>query len=165
MPTPNALFIEQVKHVSGLFPVVPSSSVPDYVSMKGYSRIAIKIKVKNATTVTGSAITVLQATAVAGTGEKAVAFTKAYRNIDVDAAGGDIVAEFAVTSNTFTTDATNSKNLCYWIEIRADELDIDGGFDCIRAGTANATAATVDVDYFLFPMKFAKLSGLAAITD
>lgn len=165
MLEPNALFIEQAKIVEGLFAIVPSTSTPDYVSLKNYHRLTILISVKNATTVTGSAITVKQATAVAGTGEKAVAFTTAYRNIDTGAAGGDALAEFAVTSNTFTTDSTNSKNLMYVIEVTPDMLDVAGGFDCVRAGTGDATAATVAVYYILWPTKYGRSVPPAAITD
>lgn len=157
----NALLSEQVKVVEGLLSVVPSTSTPDYVSLKNFERCMILVQVKNATTVTGSAITVKQATAVAGTSEKAVSFTKAYRNIDTGAA--DALAEFAVTSDTFTTNSTNSKNLMYVIEVKAEDLDVNGGFDCIRAGTGDATAATVSVTYFLFGAKFA--TTVAAITD
>ena len=163
MFSPNALFIEQAKLVTGLDSVVPSTSTPDYVSLRNYGRVTIVILVKNATTVTGSAITVKQATAVAGTGEKAVSFTKAYRNIDTAAA--DALAEFDVTSDTFTTDSTNSKNLMYVIEITEDMLDVAGNFDCVRAGTADATAATVTVLYILWPAKFGRTTPPAAITD
>lgn len=153
----TAAFVEQAKVVEGLFAVVPSTSTPDYVSLKGYGKCTIVISVKNATTVTGSDITVKQATAVAGTGEKAVTFTRAWRNIDT--AASDTLAEFAVTNSTFTTDNTNSKNLMYVLEVRHDDLDIDNDFDCVRAGTGNATAATVHVTYILWPTRY---SGLGA---
>ena len=157
----NANLSEQVKFVEGLLGVVPSTSTPDYVSLKNFERAAVIIMVKNATTVTGSAITLKQASAVAGTGEKALAFSKAYRNIDTAAA--DALAEFAVSNNTFTTDSTNSKNLMYVIEVKAEDLDVNNGFDCIRAGTGDATAATVTVLYALFGAKFP--TTVAAITD
>jgi hypothetical protein len=157
----NALLSEQVKIVEGLLGVVPSTSTPDYVSLKNFERVMILIQVKNATTVTGSAITLRQATSVAGGSEKALSFSKAYRNIDTAAA--DALAEFAVTSDTFTTNNTNSKNLMYAIEVKAEDLDVNNGFDCIRAGTGDATAATVTVTYFLFGAKFPTTQ--AAITD
>lgn len=157
----NALLSEQVKFVEGLLGVVPSTTTPDYVSLKNFERCAVIVLVKNATTVTGSAITLKQATSVAAGGEKPLAFAKAYRNIDTGAA--DALAEFAVTSDTFTTDATNSKNLMYVIEVKAEDLDVNGGFDCIRAGTADATAATVTVLYALFGTKFPTTQ--AAITN
>jgi hypothetical protein len=151
----NAGLSEQAKLVNGLLSTVPSTSTPAYVSLKDYERLTIVITVKNATTVTGSAITVKQATAVAGTSEKAVSFTSAKRNIDL--AAGDALSAFTVSSNTFTTDSTNSKNLMYVIEVTPDMLDVDGGFDCVRAGTGDATAATVSVLYILSGPKYSTL--------
>ena len=148
----NAALAEQVKPVVGLLGTVPSTSTPAYVSLKNYERIAVVILVKNATTVTGSAITLKQATSIAAAGEKALAFTAAKRNIDIGA--GDTLADFTVASNTFTTDSTNSKNLMYVIDVKAEDLDVNGGFDCIRAGTGDATAATVTVLYLLYGAKF-----------
>lgn len=143
----NALFAEQVKPVFALASVVPSSAVPAYISMKDYARLAIIILVKNATTVTGSAITLKQATSVAAGSEKALNFSTAYRDIDTGAADG--LASFAVASNTFTTDSTNSKNLMYVIDVKAEDLDVNNNFDCVRLGTGDATAATVTVLYIL----------------
>lgn len=157
----NALLSEQVKFVEGLLGVTPSSSTPDYVSLKNFERVAVIILVKNATTVTGSAITLKQATAVAGTNEKPLAFSKAYRNVDT--AAGDALSEFAISSDTFTTQAVNSKNAMYVIEVKAEDLDVNAGFDCIRAGTGDGTATTITVLYALFGAKFA--TTVPAITD
>jgi hypothetical protein len=157
----NAGLSEQAKIVIGLLGAVPSSSTPDYVSLKNYERLTIIVLVKNATTVTGSAITVKQASDVGATGEKAVAFTTVKRNLDMAAA--DALSDLAVASNTFTTDSTDSKQLMYVIEITPDMLDVAGGFDCVRAGTANATAATVTVLYILSGAKYSTLP--SAIVD
>jgi hypothetical protein len=51
----------------------------------------------------------------------------------------------------------------YVIEVKAEDLDVNGGFDCVRVGTADATAATVTVLYALGGAKF--LTTAAAITD
>lgn len=153
----NVQLHEMVKLVTGLAPILPSSSTPDYVSLRGAERVCIIIVVDNATTVTGSAITIKQATAVAGTGEKAVAFTKMWANIDT--AAGDALTETAVTSNTFTTDATNAKNLMYVMEVALTDLDVAGGFDCVRAGTGDATAAVVAVLYAMYPARWARTAG------
>ena len=149
---PNLSILEQAKVVVGLPPRTPSTSTPDYVSMKGYSRCAVLIVVDNATTVTGSAITLKQAQAVAGTGEKALALPTAHRNIDTDAA--DALAAFDVTSDTFTTDATNAKNLLYVADVKAEDLDVDNGFDCIRAGAGDATAAVLAILYILYGARY-----------
>jgi hypothetical protein len=155
--------VEQAKIVTGLPPRTPSTSTPDYVSMKGYSRCTVLIFVDNGATVTGSAITLKQATAVAGTSEKALSFSKAYKNEDVD--NTDALTEFDVTSNTFTTLTTNNLNLAYAIEVTEDMLDVAGDFDCIRAGTGDGANMALCVAYILWPAKFAKATPPAAITD
>lgn len=163
MMNPNVLLSEQAKMVNGLFAIVPSGSTPAYVSMKGYNKCTVLLKVSNGTTVTGSAIALKQASAIAGTGVKALAFTTARRNIDLAAA--DALADFAVASNTFTTDSTNSKLLMYEITIDESTLDNANSFDCIRADTGNSTNATVDVTYILWPAKFGKSTPLTAVAD
>lgn len=158
----NCAMAERFKFVEGLGARVPSSSTPDYVSLKNANRLTVLINVTNTTTVTGSAITLKQATAVAGTSEKALAFSTVRQNVDTGAS--DTPTEATVSSNTFTTDATNSKLLMYIIDVTPDMLDVNNGFDCVRLGTGNATNATVTVNYIL-EQKFSKTTPPAAITD
>ncbi len=156
--------VEMFKFVNGLTMTVPSTSTPQYVSFKDWRHCTIVIKCKNATTVTGSAITLKQATAIAGTAEKALAFTKMWANTDLGAAP-DTLTETAVASNTFTANATNNKNLKYVIEVDAAELDGSNGFDCLRVGTGDATAQTVDVEYIMSQPRYASASPPTAVAD
>lgn len=158
----NSAFAERYKVVDGLNQTVPSSSTPDYVSLKNALRCTVILTVSNTTAVTGSAITLKQATAVAGTSEKALAFSTVRQNIDTGAS--DTLTEATVSSNTFTTDSTNSKNLMYVIDVDPATLDVTNGFDCIRLGTANATNARCNVVYLL-EMKQQKTTPAAVITD
>ncbi len=142
--------VDKVKFVLGLAPVVPSSSVPKYVSMSQYDHLTVVVQADNATAVTGSAITLLQATDNAGTNAKALGFAKVWENIDAgNSSTGDTLTETAVVSNTFTTDATNSKTGLYVIEVDANTLDLANGFGFVRAGTGNGTATTISVLYIL----------------
>ena len=159
----NAALADQAKIVTGLAPITPSTSTPDFVSMKNFDRCAVIILVDNGATVTGSAITLLQSPVVAGTDEKALAFSTMMANTDTAAA--DTLTATAVASNTFTTSNTNNKNLMYVIDVKAEDLDRAGGFDCIRAGTANAVNAVVSVTYVLFPPRYASPAAVSAITD
>jgi len=161
--TNNDLLVQTAKIVTGLDSIVPSSSTPDYVSLKNYGKLTAVILVKNATTVTGSAITLKQATAVAGTSEKALSFSTVWANTDTGAT--DTLVKTTVSSDTFTTDATNSKNLMYVIEVDAADLDVANGFDCVRVGTGNATAATVTVLYLLRSPRYAQATLPSAIVD
>ena len=145
----NARLHEQAKIVTGLAPITPSTTTPDFVSLKNAGRMAIIILANNATTVTGSAITLKQATVVAGTDEKALAFTKMFANLDTDAT--DTLVETTVAANTFTTLTTDNKNMMYIIEVDEHDLDVDNGFCCVRVGTADAVATVLSVLYVLYP--------------
>ena len=135
----------------------------DYVSMKGYSKMTIVIAVDNATTVTGGAVTLKQATDVAGTSEKELAFSTMWAN--TDAAAGDTLTSTAVTSNTFTTSTTDNKNLLYVIELDADQLDVANGFDCVRVDVLSMANAVGFVQYILHGARFRSPVAAAAITD
>ena len=155
--------LDKAKVVMGLAPITPSTSTPDYVCMKGYQKCTAIIAVDNGNTVTGSAITLKEATVVAGTGEQALAFSKMWANLDTDAS--DTLVETAVAANTFTTLTTNGKNALYVIEIDADDLDLDDGFDCVRVGTANAANTVLSVVYILHGTRYAPTLDRSAITD
>lgn len=151
----NGTMVEQSKMELNLLIAAPSSSTPKRVSLKNYERATVYISVLNGTTVTGSAITLKQSTDVTNSlsDEKALAFSTMYQNIDV-AAGEDNTAT-AVVSNTFTTDATNSKMLQYIIEVTPDMMDTTNNFDCFRVGAGNSTnTLNFVVETLLWPAKY-----------
>lgn len=135
----------------------------DYVSLKDYFRARITIAVKNATTVTGGAVTLKQAKDVSGGSEAPLAFSKIYANVDT--AASDTLVETAVVGNTFTTDTTNSKNLLYVIDISASDLDVNNGFDCVRIDVASMANAVGSVTYDLYEARYASPIDVSAITD
>ena len=161
----NLNLTDVAKVVVGCPPAALTSTAGDgdYVSLKNFDRVTVILAVDNATTVTGGTITLKQATAVAGTNEKALAFSKMWANTDVGA--GDTLTETAVTSDTFTTSTTNDKNLLYVMEVKSSDLDVANGFDCIRVdstGMANAVGAVL---YVLHGARYGSPLALAAITD
>jgi hypothetical protein len=161
----NRRLEETVQQIQAAADLLLTTTVGDtkYVSLKNFRKLQIVIDIANGTTVTGSTITLKQATAIAGTGEKALAFTRMLANIDYAAA--QTMTETAVVSNTFTTDTTNSKNLRYIIDVDADSLDVANGFDCVRLdGTGHAATASrgVTVTYILYGARY---SGANALVD
>lgn len=166
MMNSNVNLTEQAKVVVALGPRVPSSSTPDFVSLKGYNRCTVQIVQTKTTGVTGSAITITQATDVSNTSGKTLAFTEAFRALNTGAGGNtDTLASFAVSSNTFTTDTTNSVTDLYVIELHEGMLDTANDFDCIRVNTGDAVNATIAVIYTLWPAKFGKNQPPSAIVD
>ena len=106
--------------------ITGSAQSGDWFSLKNYSHITFIIS-QGAWAGGTPAVTLAQATAVAGTSEKALAFTKRWTKV---ADTGTVWVETAVTSNTFNLPATaNTINL---IEVESAELDTDGGFDCVQ---------------------------------
>ena len=158
------LSVENLHLVDGVAPSGTPLGNEDYVSMKGWDQIAIVLHADNATTVTGSVVTVKQATAVAGTGEKALSFATMYANEDT--ATNDTLVKTAVVSDTFTTVATNNLNSLYVIEIKAADMDTENDFDCIRVDLTDPTAQDIGALYLLSRGRYqGGLPRVSAITD
>ncbi len=145
--------------------ILPDTNTPAYVSLKGYNHLTAYVQVLNTETVTGGAITLKQATAVAGTSEKALAFDTMWANTNT--ATSDVLVSTAVVSSTFTPATTSNTSMLYVIEVDAESLDVDGGFDCVRVGAAAATAQLVNVLYVLSGQRYCgpTSSQLSAILD
>lgn len=161
----NVRMDEQVKTVVAAAGLLLTSTLGDttYVSMKGYQRCQIIISIADGTNVTGSTITLKQATAVAGTSEKALAFTRMLANTDYVAS--KTMTETAVTSNTFTTQTTDSKDSLYIIDVDASDLDVANGFDCLRVdGTGHAATASRGC-VVLYNLYGARYSGASPLAD
>ncbi len=161
----NPRLIDHVKTVMGCAPAALTSTAGDgdYVSLKNFAKLRITLAVLNGATVTGGTITLKQASAVAGTGEKALSFSKMFANLDC--AAGDTMTETAVTSDTFTTNTTNSKQLLYVIEVDASSLDIANGFDCVRIDSTGMVNAVGCAIYDLYGSRYSSPIDVAAITD
>lgn len=163
----NAALAEQAKIVMGCAPATLATTAGDgdYVSLKNYRRCTIIIPVLNGSTVTGGVITLLQATNVTNSASdaKELALTRMWANTDCGAS--DTLTKTAVTSNTFTTGTTNSKILLYVVEVLSEDLDVAGGFDCIRVDSASMANAVGAAVYILDGARYGGTTPPAAITD
>ena len=130
--------------------VVPSSANPEWTALSDSHRVTFYIHALNATTVTGSAITLAQATDSAGTGTKALGMTKAWTRTG----GSGAWTEVAVASDTFTIASTDNLETEYLIEVDEAELDIANDFDYARVVPANATAQTITLMAIKWPLRY-----------
>lgn len=114
-----------------------------YVSMKNYNHIQVKI-LTGAWAAGTAAVTMHQATAVAGTGVKALGFSWMWTD---EAADGTLV-KTAVTANTFNLDTASKQ---YIIEVDVTTLDVANGFDCltVKVATPGANADLYSIGYQL----------------
>lgn len=155
--------IQDAHVIQALAPVSVSSVTPDYVSLKNYQHVTALISLTCSTGVAACAVTLKQATAVAGTSEKALGFSYVWKNEDIAAA--DTLVKTAVTSNTFSSTADLKEKL-FVIELDTDALDVDNGFDCFRVALADAAATVASVVYVLSQPRYVdQTSHKAAITD
>lgn len=130
-----------------------------YVSLKNYKRLTILIQT-GAWAAGTAAVTLKQATAVAGTSTKALGFAKQFND---ETTSGTLV-ETAVTSNTFNIGTANK---LYVIEVDVESLDVQNGFDCVTAAIASpgANADFYGVQYVLSEPRFAQSTPPSALVD
>lgn len=106
----------------------------DWISLKDYSHATIIIT-QGAWAGGTPAVTLKQATVVAGTDTKALGFDWMWTKTGLT---GTTYTKTAVTSDTFNLTAT--ANSITVIEVEAASLDVDNGFDCFQLAIASPGA-------------------------
>ena len=146
----NAWFIPQSAYpVNALAPAADAAGrTGGYVSLKGARRAFVKVHINqgNAATIL---LSILQATAVAGTGSKAlVNVAPIWSNLDTAASSVFVKRTPAVT---YTTDAGVKIKIVIF-EIDPATLDIANSFDCIAVSTGASNAANItEAEYWIVP--------------
>lgn len=164
----NQHILEKIDIVSGIVPLsIGTARVGDIVSMKNWGRCAVVFFGAAGTAGDDPTLTIEQCSNVAGSNAKAVNFTR------VDTKQGTLDAvgtwtEVAQSAGNTYTNLTSAENQKIWVvDIKAEDLDVDNGYDCIRAsvgdaGTANQLAALL---YILHEPRYAKSGGISAIAN
>lgn len=124
-----------------------------WVSLKNAHKLYVVVSINqgNAATV---ALTLEQATAVAGTGGKAVtALVPIWAN--QDAAADDTLVRQADAAS-FTTDAALKEKLVVFEIIPQKALDLANGYDCLRVVTGASNVANITAAlYVATPLRYA----------
>lgn len=136
----NSQLLERLQVAAGFGPVAMNAAANngDYVSLKNYQRVLVLFFKAAGTAGDDPTITLQQATSVAGAGEKELNFTEIFKKQGADlTAIGQWTKVTQSAGNTYT-DATSAELAAIWaIEFKAEDLDIDNGFDCLRATVAD----------------------------
>jgi hypothetical protein len=144
----NRHFVEKNQIASGFVPVnlATGANNGDWVSLKGYGRCAIVLFKGAGTAAQDPTITLEQARTVGGSGNKALDITR------VDKKQGAALTSIGTftkstaaspatndtfSNNTWTNSTLAEEQAIVVIDVRAEDLDIDGGFDCIQAKIAD----------------------------
>jgi hypothetical protein len=155
--------VENAAIVEALAPAADAAGrAGDYVSLKNGSRLFIVVHITqgNAATV---ALTVFQASAVAGTGEKAITNTvPIWSNLDTATSDALVRRTDAVS---YMTDAA-VKNKVVVFQIDAASLDVANGFDCVCVKTGASNAANItQAAYYLVGERYQQVTVPSAIVD
>ena len=135
------LFAEEAQLAAGFVPVnmATGANDGDWVSMKHYRHLAIILFKGAGVAGEDPTITLEQATAVAGTSAKALAaITAVYIKQGADLfAIGTFTKVTQVAAATYTNLTLAEEQAIIVIELNAEDLDVEGGFDCVRARVAD----------------------------
>src|SRR5688572_13425111 len=153
----NAHLLECGDVINAFGAVAPSSATVQRFSMKGYTRANIFI-MQNKSAGNGATVALKQAKEVDNSPdvEKTLSFDHAYRSLAAGTQAAPVQAweRFTVSSDTFTTDATNSVRDTYMIDIKAEDLDIANDFDVVELELGNAASNVIGVLIVLLGAKY-----------
>lgn len=134
------LLAEELQIAAGFVPVDlagAAGGAGDWVSLKHYRHVAIVVLKAAGAAAEDPIVTITQATDVSGTGAKALNFTRVDRKRGADLfAIGQFTKVTQAAANTYNGDSGDVQEL-FVIEFNAEDLDADGGFDCVRAAIAD----------------------------
>jgi hypothetical protein len=147
----NQHFCEKNQIAQGFLPVAMNTgaNAGDWVSMKGYGRMAIVFFKAVGTAGDDPTITVKQAQDVSGTNPKALGFTEVRKK----QAATNLLAVDQFTKSTNASPATNDtftpasgtwtnsdlaeQAAIVVIDIKAEDLDVNNSYDCIQVSIAD----------------------------
>jgi hypothetical protein len=176
----NTDLMESINIVSAFAPGtdINTDASGDYVSLKNYDGCLVVFHKAAGTAGDDPSIKLQQATAVAGTGAKALNFNHIYHKIGATALSAiGTFTKVELTSETDDLDlvSVNSTDLLtdvgetlIVVNVRASDLDVDNGFDCINLeiegdDIGNATLAAAY--YILYNCRYPGPTPPSAIAD
>ncbi len=150
----NIRLLERMQIVPGFPPAaLTTARTGDVVSLKGYRRCLVLFHAAIGSAGEDPTITILQGTDVAFGTNKPLDFTEIFVKMDATHLSdvGQWTKVTQAASNTYT-DATSGEQEKMWaIEFKAEDLDIENDYDCIRAalGDVGSVATQIGALYYL----------------
>lgn len=164
----NRHILEKVDLVSAIIPIgIGTARAGDVVSMKNWGRCAIVFFKDAGVNGEDVTLTVEQCTSVAPSNAKALTFTRVDTKQGTLTSVGTWTKVTQAAANTYTNTDLGGQQALLVIDIKAEDLDVDNGFDCIRvsssdAGTATSLGAAL---YIMHEPRYMKEGGVSAIAD
>jgi hypothetical protein len=176
----NTDLMESINIVSAFAPGtdINTTAAGDWVSLKNYDGCLVVLHKAAGTAGDDPSIQLFQATAVAGTGSKALVFNRIYHKIGataLSAIGTFTEVELATPTADLDLVSVNGADLLadvgeslIVVNVRASDLDVDNNFDCLQLfvegdDIGNATLAAAY--YILYNCRFPGNPTPSAIVD
>ncbi len=161
---------QQGQVISGFVPVnlATAANPGAYISMKHYHHLTVIFHKGVGASGQDPTLTLKQATAIAGTGVKALNFTDIWVK---QGASLDAIANFTrvtqAAGNTYTSASAGEAEAIWMLEIDGEDLDRDNGFDVVAADIDDigSTSQIGSLEYILSRPRFAQASPPSAIVD
>lgn len=171
----NTLLLESIEIVSAFHQDMNADADGDWVSLKNYHRCGILISKEAGTAGDDISIKLQQATDVAGTSAKALTFNRLYAKVGTQSTVETWTKYTFTATDDLDTASVGGTDLLaddvaalFYVDIRAEDLDVDNGFDCIRVtveGDDLSNSCEGCGVYILYPARQPGATPLTAITD
>lgn len=176
----NTDLMESIQIVSAFAPGtdINTDASGDWVSLKGFDGCLVVFHKAAGTAGDDPSIKLQQATAVAGTGAKALTFNHIYHKIGataLSAIGTFTKVELATPTDDLDLVSVNGVDLLtdvgeslIVVNVRASDLDVDGGFDCVNLeieGDDIGNATLASAYYVLYNARHPGAVVKSAISD
>ncbi|MGE0828949.1 MAG: hypothetical protein AB7O04_06315 [Hyphomonadaceae bacterium] len=166
----NADLFEVMNFHPAILPVDSQSGASSglVISLKGYQGCGIILMKKAGTAGDDPVFTLTQCSAVAGTGEKALNFTRIYTKLHATTVPGAFSLVTQAAGGTYTDDTAAEKAGLMAVDVKASMLDQANGFDCIRLAipdTGSAGAQLIAALYCLYGPKYGGGAMITPIAD
>ena len=143
--------VENAQMVAGFVPLdLQVQRDGDWVRLRDFNHLTVIFYKGIGTAGDNPVVTLQQATDNAGGGAKALNFTEIWRKQAADVQTvGQFTKTTQVAANTFTDGASANQQALWVLEIDADMLDVDGGFQYVRL-TLNDTGVNAQLGCVLY---------------
>lgn len=164
----NKALLEKCEIVPLLVPQhLGSARSSDVVSLKNFGRCTLVFQKASGSANEDPTLTVLQAKSVAPSNTKALNFTELMIKQGTLNAVGTWTKTTQSAANTYTNTTLSESEAVIVIEFKAEDLDVDNGYDCIQvtiadAGSVNQMGALLAI---LHEPRFVKEGGVSAIAN
>jgi len=132
-------FVENIALQSSFVPVdlQDGANTGDWFNAAHYDRFAVLVFKAAGTAGDDPTLTINQASDNAGTGSKGLNFTVIYSKVGTLTGTADWTVNTQAAANTYTDAASAESQAFFLIEFKAEELDVDNGFDHVQLTIAD----------------------------